>query len=785
MAITNDDRYPVLTNLIERVSGIEETYENSLVDETIRQENEALREVAETERKSAEAKRLVDETGRINAENLRNQEFENIKEDYSLIQDDYGVLQQDYEGVQADFEQIQSEFQSIQGNVDNTINQAQSQVTEMQNSIDGKLAEANNVIDSVESDFDIIETDFESISEEYQGIRGSYDDYMNEARVDMQGKEHKNLTDRINSDMAELFNRANGSKLIPYEGGQISASDSNFGMMKDFIIEGKTYQNLVGNLVYVNDGALYENGVLKFLKADTRISFNNDLIKENTVYTVIFNIIKNTLSEGAIKIVVVGHEQAGSQWTHILPNDIGLKVIKLNGGVKTASDINVWLRNGSIGEVEFNNFMVLEGDHTQDQFLPNYFEGIVGVGDKSKNLFGEIINGYPDGNIINRGREETKMFLGKVKPNTKYIVSEVSGSYNRKQIVGMDVYPVDSTPFTTLSTSFGSFTTGSNTNYVGLYYTNDINVIGKDFIAQMEEGTTSTPYEPYYDGYKIDVESVGKNILKKNSFKYPFYIPKNTLLTITTKNSEPSLGGNVMLFDINDNVQWFAIDSGQTSKTIRVNNDIYSMRNTLNGGLEHMVEIGNISTNFEPYKQDTYKTLLTEPLMQLPNGVADTIEGNKLIRRVGKIVFDGSEYWGNTGYGGHETRNTFEYSLTIEPTGIQSRNINTISDKFIAEYTNALPSMDNAYRITHSENVTGSKYYFLFCPSTDIIPYRDTTKWKEWLQANPTTVFYELAEPIITEVDETFLKSFDEVTHINSLNNVKPNIIVDVPTREV
>lgn len=39
----------------------------------------------------------------------------------------------------------------------------------------------------------------------------------------------------------------------------------------------------------------------------------------------------------------------------------------------------------------------------------------------------------------------------------------------------------------------------------------------------------------------------------------------------------------------------------------------------------------------------TYK--LNEPLRSLPNEVCDTIEGNKLVQRVGKVVIDGSESW--------------------------------------------------------------------------------------------------------------------------------------------
>lgn len=56
-------------------------------------------------------------------------------------------------------------------------------------------------------------------------------------------------------------------------------------------------------------------------------------------------------------------------------------------------------------------------------------------------------------------------------------------------------------------------------------------------------------------------------------------------------------------------------------------------------------------------------------------------------------------------------------------------------------------------------------------------------EFKSWLSQNPTTVYYELAEPIIEELDETLqLKSFDVTTHITSDNYLLPITSAKIPS---
>ena len=155
-------------------------------------------------------------------------------------------------------------------------------------------------------------------------------------------------------------------------------------------------------------------------------------------------------------------------------------------------------------------------------------------------------------------------------------------------------------------------------------------------------------------------------------------------------------------------------------------------------------------------KVNGIKFYLNEPL----RGIGDIkdrlcIKDGKLMveRKFSSITFDGSEdeNWSSTGYGGHATRNTFEIALAN--TNGYKGVVPSISNLFINEQVVDIPINDNAFRVyTNAQNNT----YFLFTPSTDIIPYRDTNKWKKWLQQNPIIVVYQLATPVYEEVTNEY-----------------------------
>lgn len=169
---------------------------------------------------------------------------------------------------------------------------------------------------------------------------------------------------------------------------------------------------------------------------------------------------------------------------------------------------------------------------------------------------------------------------------------------------------------------------------------------------------------------------------------------------------------------------------------------------------KHVCVVRGIS--LDGSKINGIKFYLNEPL----RGIGDIkdklcIKDNKLMveRNCGSITFDGSddEKWSDKGFGGHATRNTFEVAL--ENTNGYQRLTPAISNLFSNEVVEGLPINDNAFRVVTE---TSNNAYFLFTPSTNIIPYRDTAKWKEYLQQNPITVVYQLQTPVYEEITNEY-----------------------------
>ena len=181
-----------------------------------------------------------------------------------------------------------------------------------------------------------------------------------------------------------------------------------------------------------------------------------------------------------------------------------------------------------------------------------------------------------------------------------------------------------------------------------------------------------------------------------------------------------------------------------------------------------------------PFSDITYK--LNEPLRSLPNGVCDTIEGNRLIQRVVKVVLDGSddEYWVN-GYGsGDGKNNRFEVGFNYAMSVTTNRTIYGLSDKFSYYKTAGIPP-SGCFRMVLN---TTNRLFILFNPSTDLVPLEDLSAWKAWLSENPVTVYYELETPIIHDLEIPQLSTTKGTNVITTTNNIKPNLKMKVKVKK-
>ena len=162
------------------------------------------------------------------------------------------------------------------------------------------------------------------------------------------------------------------------------------------------------------------------------------------------------------------------------------------------------------------------------------------------------------------------------------------------------------------------------------------------------------------------------------------------------------------------------------------------------------IEEGAVATEYEPYKEDIKTYYLSSPLLE-----GDTIEDvNGVathVKRYEKVILDGGESW--------DKYNQFQFDTTFAV-------LTAFNDLSIFKSPKA--KIDNIYEVNYFTKAivpiqpgAGVSIYDMegtyFRPDVQLFYYKvnksrlstvDLNGFEQWLQANPTTVVYELASPI-------------------------------------
>ena len=163
-----------------------------------------------------------------------------------------------------------------------------------------------------------------------------------------------------------------------------------------------------------------------------------------------------------------------------------------------------------------------------------------------------------------------------------------------------------------------------------------------------------------------------------------------------------------------------------------------------------------LSKNADNSKGHKTEILLNEPLRSLPNGVCDEIVDNRIIKKVCKTVFNGSENWIKPS---SQPTNTNRY-LLVEIPNIKDKN--NIFSNFRKKTS---VSEDNIGILCDTNTIINTDL------SIDTLE-----KFKRWLSKNPIEVTYELAEPIIEELPNGItLQGFDDTTMYIE-NSITPTV---------
>lgn len=204
-----------------------------------------------------------------------------------------------------------------------------------------------------------------------------------------------------------------------------------------------------------------------------------------------------------------------------------------------------------------------------------------------------------------------------------------------------------------------------------------------------------------------------------------------------------------------------------TGNSNKINIGIYVARET---GENKTYEVSNIRMTkgaerkvFEPYKENIV-TLDALSLKELPTGVKDTIEGDKLTRRVGKIILNGTEYWHSMGETIPTNSNTlgFVANTSDKPWNMKHENEH-FSDTFMNYGTNAMYYSGDYEQIGRWSH--GGSINIRINRRRGV---SDLDSFKKWLKNNPVTLYYELEHPTVEYVNVNRIGTYDGTTHIKT-----------------
>lgn len=325
-------------------------------------------------------------------------------------------------------------------------------------------------------------------------------------------------------------------------------------------------------------------------------------------------------------------------------------------------------------------------------------------------------------------------------------------------------------------------------------------------------------FEPYTDKHIIGIKNIGKNYLKVTAVS-------QTVDGVTfTVNDDGSIIANgtataniyfaVSKFNLRDGDYKFSGCTGGTTSTyllyfqktdgtgyVHIINDdktftisngddeerriliaVYKGTTVSNAVFYPMISVEG--GEFEPYKESLEWLLLDEPLRAIPvssggnytdsNGqqwIADYIdlERGAVVQMVGKVIFDGSddEGW----YAPKTVDETYRCCTTV---------LNDISIKHaVGDIANILCDQFTAISAVYTfaeEKKTGIAVQGAGNPAVFVYheDYNtsDISIWVEHLMESPMTVFYELANPVITPL------TTEDVKSLKALHTHCPNTIV-------
>lgn len=342
-------------------------------------------------------------------------------------------------------------------------------------------------------------------------------------------------------------------------------------------------------------------------------------------------------------------------------------------------------------------------------------------------------------------------------------------------------------------------TTGSDSKWLSFIVPNTFTVtdyvkISRIMIIEYQQGMENWDI-PYFEGMqsvKLPVlTTTGKNLFDVDNILYNTWVDSTNPNSVGSGNTRNTLDFTKVIpnqtiiasgltitgaygYDINkEHVDGIYIQPLITSGML-IPSNVHYIRLTFNNTVDFsnaQLEYGTQATTYEPYKTN----ILSTPKDLELRGIGEVkdelnVTTGELTQRVGEIVLDGTT---TTILGGKTSDTIVEAIIYFDSSTPKKHNMSTngISDKVITT-TSHVDTM-NYVRFN-----TGATNYIIYGILSNQLETADVAGVKKYLQANPITVQYELATPIIKTVDLNVVDQnntkidkihvFDGTTHVNA-----------------
>ena len=586
-------------------------------------------------------------------------------------------------------------------------------------------------------------------------------------------------------------------------------------------VKGVTYQNILSK-----DSKNARQFIQKDLNARVK-ALNSNLIKSSTKYTLVFDVTQiNLAGLDSIGLYIQGSITDSSMVKVASVSTVGIYKYVFTSSSKAITN-NYFDLKGHASQWENDstttsrtltlaNVMLIEGEIDQPT---SYFEDIVGVGDKSKNLFN--IKDFVE--FAKDTTESPFYYPITLEANTQYTFSDSTGMWNGCGFFLELLTDEKEKLFNLIDSNLANrdkftFTTNAKTQYLLKLYKHNVDkMLSLSTNFQLEKGSTATTYEPYYDGHKIEILSHGKNLLYDTLDAIPSYLGNandldvysvingkhyygatgqdyrnthgspmlsckpNTTYSISLENPcRIEVGNPITVKKITDTNDFkthltFTTESNQHYMSLKIwrSDYINTEKKYLIGDIQ--IEESPTPTSYEPYTEDKTQILLDEPLMRLPNGVCDEItRDGKLIRKIKKIKVNRKTLKNNVSvwdFPEDISKNYIRFYRYVKD--MELNGIRFVNSVWKSGYCNIIGDNSNGYRQEKEAfGVTGGALgYLSFSIKAEKIPNFDFNNYSsisnqelilDYLEKVDMTVYFEMETPLITDIAPPSLRIFKD-----------------------